>query len=195
MNLSRLSLLGRSTREPQPDSGQDAVDPHARYWPFFVLFCGSRPHPFWAIIWGQVIARVSRLCAWEFWPTWLFYLPILPWLAWLSLRYRGVLIWTAANPGIPQGGVVGESKHGILAQLPQWAVVPTLLVPPGVVGLRLAQVQQACSGLVVPADSQAGRWPCRAGVKLAAAIWWTWRNTFEHSPARSLCSAVSSRPI
>jgi membrane protein DedA with SNARE-associated domain len=69
---------------------------------------------------GKLVARVSRLWRWEFWPSWLFYLPVLPWLAYLSLRYRGVLTWTAANPGIPQGGVVGESKHAILAQLPQW---------------------------------------------------------------------------
>jgi hypothetical protein len=64
---------------------------------------------------GKLIARVSRLWRWEFWPSWLFYLPVLPWLAYLSLRYGRVLTWTAANPGIPHGGVVGESKHAILA--------------------------------------------------------------------------------
>ena len=91
---------------------------------------------------GQLVARVSRLWRWEFWPNWLFYLPALPWLAYLSVRYRGVLTWTAANPGIPQGGVVGESKHAILAQLPQASVVPTILVPPGEPGARLALVRQ-----------------------------------------------------
>ena len=91
---------------------------------------------------GKLTARVSRLWRWEFWPSWLFYLPVLPWLAYLSVRYRGVLTWTAANPGIPQGGVVGESKHAILAQLPPSSVVPTILVPPGETGARLAQVRQ-----------------------------------------------------
>jgi membrane protein DedA with SNARE-associated domain len=91
---------------------------------------------------GKVAARVSRLWRWEFWPSWLFYLPVLPWLVYLSVRYRGVLTWTAANPGIPQGGVVGESKHAILAQLPQGAVIPSFLVPPGEAGARLAQVRQ-----------------------------------------------------
>jgi membrane protein DedA with SNARE-associated domain len=92
---------------------------------------------------GKLAARVSRLWRWEFWPSWLFYLPVLPWLAYLSLRYRGVLAWTAANPGIPQGGVVGESKHAILAQLPQGSVIPGFLVSPGEPGARLAQVRQA----------------------------------------------------
>jgi membrane protein DedA with SNARE-associated domain len=91
---------------------------------------------------GKLMARVSRLWRWEFWPSWLFYLPVLPWLAYLSVRYRGVLTWTAANPGIPQGGVVGESKHAILVQLPQSSVVPTILVPTGEPGARLAQVRQ-----------------------------------------------------
>jgi membrane protein DedA with SNARE-associated domain len=92
---------------------------------------------------GKLMARVSRLWRWEFWPSWLFYLPVLPWLAYLSLRYRGVLTWTAANPGIPQGGVVGESKYAILTQLPGASVVPSFLVPPGKPGARLAQVRQA----------------------------------------------------
>jgi membrane protein DedA with SNARE-associated domain len=91
---------------------------------------------------GMVMARVSRLWRWEFWPSWLFYLPVLPWLAWLSVRHRGVLTWTAANPGIPHGGVVGESKYAILRQLPQAWVVPGLLVDSGELAERLAVVRQ-----------------------------------------------------
>lgn len=90
---------------------------------------------------ARCLAAVSRLWRWEFWPGWLFYLPILPWLAWLSLRYRGALVWTAANPGIPHGGVVGESKFAILAQLPARWVVPGALVPAGAHSERLARVR------------------------------------------------------
>jgi membrane protein DedA with SNARE-associated domain len=96
---------------------------------------------------ARLLARVSRLWRWEFWPTWLFYLPVLPWLAYLSVRYRGVLTWTAANAGIPHGGVVGESKYAILMQLPQESVVPTILVPPGDPGVRLRRVRQAITDL------------------------------------------------
>jgi membrane protein DedA with SNARE-associated domain len=90
---------------------------------------------------GKLLAKVSRLWRWEFWPSWLFYLPALPWLAYLSLRYRGALVWTAANPGITHGGVVGESKHAILAQLPDAWVVPSALIEPDDVGARLNQLR------------------------------------------------------
>jgi membrane protein DedA with SNARE-associated domain len=90
---------------------------------------------------AQLIATAARLWRWEFWPAWLFYAPVLPWLAWLSLRYRGVTVWTAANPGIPSGGVVGESKHAILAQLVREWVIPSLLVPPGETADRLRQLR------------------------------------------------------
>ncbi|MEM1107302.1 MAG: alpha/beta fold hydrolase [Planctomycetota bacterium] len=61
--------------------------------------------------------KVSRLWRWEFWPAWVFYLPLVPWLVWLALRYRSLTVWTLANPGLPDGGVVGESKAEITEAL------------------------------------------------------------------------------
>lgn len=55
----------------------------------------------------------------EFWPPWLFYLPVVPWWLWLSLRHRGVLLPTAANPSIHAGGFIGESKGAILSLVPR----------------------------------------------------------------------------
>jgi hypothetical protein len=92
---------------------------------------------------GKLMAKVSRLWRWEFWPGWLFYVPVIPWLGYLSLRYRGFVTWTAANPGIPQGGVVGESKYDILRHLPAEFVVPSILVPPGELAGRLDCVERA----------------------------------------------------
>jgi membrane protein DedA with SNARE-associated domain len=92
---------------------------------------------------AKLAARLARWRRWEFWPTGLFYAPVLPWLAWLSLRYRSLTVWTAANPGIPDGGVVGESKYAILNQLPPERVIPSLLLPPGDISDRLRQFRQA----------------------------------------------------
>lgn len=50
----------------------------------------------------------------EFWPAWLFYLPLVPYAVFLTIRYRGFGTICAADPGIPLGGLVGESKSGIL---------------------------------------------------------------------------------
>src|SRR5262249_18184462 len=92
---------------------------------------------------ARLAAKVARLWRWEFWPSWLFYAPVVPWLGWLSLRYRSLTVWTAANPGIPSGGVVGESKYAILAHLNKAQVIPSLLLPPGQTGDRLHRLRQA----------------------------------------------------
>jgi membrane protein DedA with SNARE-associated domain len=58
---------------------------------------------------------------WEFWPPWVFYPPVVLWIVWLALRYRSVTLFTAANPAIPAGGFIGESKSAILDGLdPRW---------------------------------------------------------------------------
>ena len=62
----------------------------------------------------RFLARWGRLRRWEFWPPWLFYLPVLAWVRWLMLRHWSPTVFTAANPGIPDGGFVGESKSHIL---------------------------------------------------------------------------------
>lgn len=118
---------------------------------------------------ANLAARVSRLWRWEFWPSWLFYAPLVPWLGWLSLRYRSLTVWTAANPGIPDGGVVGESKFAILSQLPERWVVPTLLVAAGETALRIRHLRRHFEEkgwqfplILKPDASQRG-----AGLKLA----------------------------
>ena len=65
----------------------------------------------------RLIAVWRRTTRWEFWPMWALYLPIAGWIAWLVVRYRSLTVFTAANPGIPAGGVVGESKRLILGGL------------------------------------------------------------------------------
>ena len=62
-------------------------------------------------------ARLSRWRQWEFWPAWMFYPPVGIYCAWLALKYRGLTVPTAANPGIFSGGMVGESKMVTLKEL------------------------------------------------------------------------------
>ena len=61
--------------------------------------------------------RWLRLTRWEFWPPYLTYPPVLAWILWLAVRHRSLAVVTAANPGIPASGVVGESKAMILEAL------------------------------------------------------------------------------
>lgn len=70
-----------------------------------------------------LLGRFRRATRWEFWPLALFNAPVLTYVLWLGLRHRGLALFTAANPGIPAGGFVLESKSEILGKLPP-EVVP-----------------------------------------------------------------------
>ena len=50
----------------------------------------------------------------EFWPEWRFYTPMYIYGLWLSLRYGGIMLPSVVNPHFDNGGIVGESKVGIL---------------------------------------------------------------------------------
>ena len=65
----------------------------------------------------RLLTRLDRWRHWEFWPAWMFYLPVGIYCAWLALKYRGLTVPTAANPGIFSGGMVGESKMATLKEL------------------------------------------------------------------------------
>jgi membrane protein DedA with SNARE-associated domain len=86
---------------------------------------------------ARIAATVSRVWRWEFWPAWLFYAPVAIWIGLLAIRYRGIGVLAAANPGMPDGGIVGESKHAILRQLPSEWTIPSVLIEPGPVDTRV----------------------------------------------------------
>ncbi|WP_439628266.1 VTT domain-containing protein [Gemmata sp.] len=141
------------------------------------VFFGLRVLPKFGTPVGRaaLAAGVSKLWRWEFWPAWAFYLPAVPWYAWLSVRYRGPTVWTAANPGIPAGGVVGESKADILARLPREWTVPTLLIPAGDTGPRVRSALAAVAerGWAYPLVLKPDAGQRGAGVKMcrdAAAV-------------------------
>lgn len=64
-----------------------------------------------------LFSRWKRITRWEFWPSWLIYPPVLANMIYLGFRYRGFTLFTLANPAIPLGGLVGESKKQILDSL------------------------------------------------------------------------------
>ncbi len=107
--VGAAALLGRSL-------------PHLAFFGPAILLVGvsCRKLP-----WGQpswqtrrrMIGWIRRKTRWEFWPPWLAYIPVAPYVLYLGIKHRSLTLFTAANPGIPSGGFVGESKSAILSSL------------------------------------------------------------------------------
>ncbi len=83
-----------------------------------------------------------KLSHWEYWNGRLVYLPIMPYLLYLCAKARHCFFFTAANPGIENGGLLMESKWkihqdapdgffpdtlGVDQQQPFTAIAPTVL--------------------------------------------------------------------
>jgi hypothetical protein len=86
----------------------------------------------------------KRLYRWEFWPAYLFYPPVVAYIAYLGIRFRSWTLFTAANPAIPTGGFVGESKHQILDGLKDAAawLPSSKLLASGVCSERVAEAEE-----------------------------------------------------
>lgn len=73
--------------------------------------------------------KAIRQVRYEYWPGWKFYMPLLPYLLWLCAKHRSLTVWTLADPCMPDGGVVGESKSDILSKVDDPAVLQHALIP------------------------------------------------------------------
>lgn len=95
----------------------------------------------------RIAAQLGRWRHWEFWPAGMFYPPVAIYCVWLSIKYRGLTLPTAANPGIFSGGIVGESKMATLSDLmatsPEF-VAEAELVCSSTVDERLACLRDIC---------------------------------------------------
>lgn len=59
----------------------------------------------------------TKLTKWEYWPFEVVYFPIFFYWLWLSLKARSFFFFSAANPSIETGGMLGESKFEILKKI------------------------------------------------------------------------------
>jgi hypothetical protein len=64
-----------------------------------------------------LVGFLRRKLRWEFWPVWAAYAPLVPYLVYLGIKHRSLTLFTAANPGMFSGGLIGESKSEILSHL------------------------------------------------------------------------------
>ncbi|MCH8276196.1 MAG: VTT domain-containing protein [Bacteroidetes bacterium] len=100
----------------------------------------------------RLLSKWRRLSRWEFWHPFVFYPPLVLYVFWLAVRHRSLTVFTAANPGIPQGGFVGESKFAILSALKggRHVVASFALVRPGEHGPAIVRDFMGGNGLDFP---------------------------------------------
>ena len=102
--------------------------------------CGSRLR-------GHIAITIKKWRRWEFWPAWAFYPPVALMCGWLAIRFRGLSLPTVANPSQRNGGMVGESKIGILHELMRTSpefTADAYLLGPGPMIERMQELEFLC---------------------------------------------------
>ncbi|MEP3387571.1 MAG: hypothetical protein ABJO02_05250 [Reichenbachiella sp.] len=74
----------------------------------------------------------AKIFRWEFWPFSVFYFPVMFYWAWLSLKTRSFFFFTASNPSIEFGGMLGESKDKIFNLISDQYIPKTYKLNPNV---------------------------------------------------------------
>jgi hypothetical protein len=69
-----------------------------------------------------------KLFNWEYWPFGIIQLPLFFMWLWYSIRERSFFYFSASNPGILSGGMMGESKFEVLSLIPEEVRPKTVLV-------------------------------------------------------------------
>ncbi|MCB9283369.1 MAG: hypothetical protein H6563_04785 [Lewinellaceae bacterium] len=72
-----------------------------------------------------------KLFVWEYWPMGLAIVPTVAFWLWFGLRARRLFFFSAVNPAIETGGMMGESKIDIMRHLPEEHLPKTVFVKTG----------------------------------------------------------------
>lgn len=69
-----------------------------------------------------------KLFHWEYWPFGIIQLPLIFMWLWYSFKERSPFYFSASNPGIYTGGMLGESKYEVLSLVPPELKPKTVLI-------------------------------------------------------------------
>jgi len=90
-----------------------------------------------------------KLLNWEYWPFTIIYAPAFFYWLYLSAKARSLFFFSAANPQIETGGLVGESKINILKRLPEQLIPRTIYIPCGE-SMKTVTVKLSEAGIKFP---------------------------------------------
>lgn len=79
---------------------------------------------------GTIFSRnfFIKLTNWEYWPFGIIQAPLFLYWIWYALKERSLLYFSASNPGILTGGMMGESKYDVLNLVPKEVKPKTVLI-------------------------------------------------------------------
>jgi hypothetical protein len=69
-----------------------------------------------------------KLRSWEYWPFGIIQAPVFVMWMWYALRERSLFYFSASNPSILTGGMMGESKFEVLSLVPDSVKPKTILI-------------------------------------------------------------------
>ena len=82
---------------------------------------------------------IIKLRDWEYWPFGIIHAPFFIYWLLLSLKERSLFFFSASNPGIFMGGMLGESKFDVHKKLPEEVTPKTALIQWPVSSERIMQ--------------------------------------------------------
>jgi len=84
-----------------------------------------------------------KLRSWEYWPFGILQGPVFLYWLLLAIRARSIFFFSASNPGILSGGMLGESKSDVLKLVPAGVKPETILIKlPATVSSVLKQLSE-----------------------------------------------------
>ncbi len=90
-----------------------------------------------------------KLNSWEYWPFGIIQFPIFFMWIWYALKERSLLYFSASNPSILTGGMMGESKYEVLQLVPEPLKPKTILIKVPATVTRVTEVMLE-AGLTFP---------------------------------------------
>jgi len=91
-----------------------------------------------------------KLMSWEYWPVYITNIPVVGFWLFFALRSRALFFFSAVNPVIETGGVLGESKINILNRLPKSTIPKTIFIKNEKVDVETISEQMKSKALVFP---------------------------------------------
>jgi len=83
-----------------------------------------------------------RLTHWEYWPFGIVQFPAFIYWMWCALRERSLFFFSASNPSIYMGGMLGESKYEVLNLVPKEVKPITALVKLPASKIRILEIME-----------------------------------------------------